>query len=224
MHRRGRLIMVLVFLLPVFLWAVLMMGLAPSHVGAQTPTVPPTDAPRTEILVFEPYAESGLNQDITVSRTLPALCDQASQLDVNRPDAWACTAAGKVFDPCFANPSGSELACLDLPAVSSSALSATSMMEVVLVNPTAPLDPDKANTLGREATPFLLELVDGQFCVPEPLDVRFASLELYGYCSAGYWFGPGDLSQPLWALPILQGGASPSISRSSKIGVLRLWY
>jgi hypothetical protein len=204
--------------------AFLVCALVPGLAQAQAPAPPATPAPKTEILVFEPYTSAGLNQDLHVDRTLPGLCDTPSQVDVNRPDAWSCAAGGKTYDPCFANLGNSELACPNMPAVSSSGLSGASMLSVVLITPNDPLDATAANTPGPDATPFLIELVDGQFCVPEPKDVRFASLLIYGYCTSGYWFGPGDLSQPQWKLPILQTGSTASISALSSIGVLRLWY
>jgi hypothetical protein len=215
MYRLGHRIAIVAFLL---------LALVPALARAQTPAQPAAPAPRTEILVFEPYTGSVLNPDLQVVRTLPGLCDTASQVDVNRPDAWACSAAGKTYDPCFANLGDAQLACPSMPAVSDSGLSAASILSVVLITPNEPLDTTAANTPGADATPFLIELVDGQFCVPEPQDVRFASLLIYGYCTSGYWFGPGDLSQPQWKLPVLQSGPTASISSLAPIGVRRLWY
>jgi hypothetical protein len=103
-------------------------------------------------------------------------------------------------------------------------LSEKNLMDVLLVHPSEPLDETLANTPGPDATPFLIELTDGEFCVPEPANVVYASLPIFGWCSAGYWFGPGDLSQPIWTLPILQGSSSPTISTLTDIGILRLWY
>jgi hypothetical protein len=190
---------------------------------AQTPSAPATSG-KTEVNLFSPYSGRTANSDLNVTGRVTGSCAQASQVDVNRPDAWACTVAYKVYDPCFANQDGSELACPDLPSVLNPAISAGSVMSVVLVTPTDPLDQTQANTPGPDATPFLIELTDGQFCVPEPADVRYASLPIFGWCTTGYWFGPGDLSQPVWALPILQGQGTPSLSSVSNIGILRLWY
>lgn len=199
-------------------------GLAPAFAHAQSRPTPSSSGPPTEVLILEPYTSGQLNRDLQISRTMQGLCDHPSQIDANRPDAWACSAGGKTYDPCFANQDNSQLACVDLPAVTSSSLSASSMLGMVVINPTEPLDPLQANTPGPDATPFLIELVDGQFCIPEPKDVRFASVEIYGYCTAGYWFGPGDLSQSLWTLPILQRTASDSLSSITHVGVRRVWY
>jgi hypothetical protein len=181
--------------------------------------------PKTNVFLFEPYDNGRLNSDISVSQTVTGSCDQASQVDVNRPDAWACTSrAGKMYDPCFANPDLTELACPDLPAVGSGSLSAASMLSVIIFKPGIPLDPDLANTPGQDPTPFLLEIANGEFCVPEPADIRYASLLIFGYCNSGYWFGPGDLSKDLWLLPVLVGGPTASISQVTQQPILRVWY
>jgi hypothetical protein len=184
-----------------------------------------SQGPKTGVYLFEPYENGRLNSDISVSQTVTGSCDQASQVDVNRPDAWACTTrAGKTYDPCFANADLTELACPDLPTVGSGSLSAASMFNVALFKPGIPLDPDLANTPGQDATPFLIELGNGDFCVPEPADIRFASLLIFGYCNSGYWFGPGDLSKDLWLLPVLVAGPSQSVSQVTQQPILRVWY
>jgi hypothetical protein len=208
---------------------VLICALAPALAHAQTPSSQPdqsapASSQATKVLLFEPYTAGGLNSDIKISRTILGECDEPSQVDVNRPDAWACTAGSEQFDPCFQNFNGSQLACMDLPKPPDATVSPASLMSVVILNPSTPLDQTQANTPGPEATPFLMELVDGEFCVPEPADVRFASLPVYGYCTNGYWFGAGDLSKPLWTLPILVSGATPSVTNLINIGVLSVWY
>jgi hypothetical protein len=200
-------------------------SLVPCLAHAQSQGAPKDAEPPTQVLLFEPYTAAGLNRDIKIARSVLGECDLPSQVDVNRPDAWACTdASNKQYDPCFANLDGSQLACLELPQVTGTDIAAAAMLSVVILNPASALDQSQANTPGPEATPFLVELVDGQFCVPEPLDVRFASLPVYGYCSAGYWFGAGDLSKPQWTLPILQSGETDSVTSVVNIGVKRVWY
>lgn len=195
-----------------------------ARLRAQTAPAAPDNSLQTLTLVFEPYVADGLNSDLTVSRTILGSCEQASGIDVSRPDAWMCSAGDKVYDPCFANSAGSQLACIDLPPVTSATLSAASMMSIVIVNPALPLDATVANPLGLQATPFLLELVDGQFCVPEPLDKRFAGTEIFGYCTFGYWMGPADVSKPLWTVPVLERTSTASITQISTVGIRRLWY
>ncbi len=204
----------------------LAFGLLPAATRAQTPAAnPAAPAPRTGVYLFEPFVGTRLNSDVKVSQTVTGICDMASQVDVNRPDAWACTArGGKAYDPCFANETMTQLACPDLPAVTSGSLSGGSMLSVVIFQPGIPLDPLQANTPGPEATPFLIELVDGEFCVPEPADIRFATLLIFGYCSNGYWFGPADLSKDQWALPVLYAGPTASVSQLMRVGVVRVWY
>jgi hypothetical protein len=209
------------FRIPVLALASLLMVFLPARARAQTPA--PT-GPKTEVHVYEPYNGDVLNSDLNVTGSVTGSCDAPSQVDVNRADAWACTVAYKVYDPCFANADASELACPDLPAIGSGTMSEAKLLSVVRVKPSEPLDPTLANTPGPDATPFLIELTDGQFCVPEPANVTYASLPVFGWCTAGYWFGPGDLSQALWTLPILQGGATPTISSIVNIGIQRLWY
>ncbi len=198
-----------------------LFALLPAATSAQTPA---TSQRKTELHIYEPYNGNKLNSDLHVTGSVVGSCDSASQTDVNRPDAWACTVAYKVYDPCFANGDASELACPDLPSVGSGTMTDAQLLDVILVTPSAPIDPTLANTPGPDATPFLLELTDGQFCVPEPANVFYASLPVYGWCSDGYWFGPGDLSQITWTLPILQSGSTPTISTLTDIGILRLWY
>ena len=207
------------------IWLLLCIALAgPIRAQAQTAPSSSDSATPTETLVFEPYTSAGLNSDLTTSKTVLGSCAQASGIDVSRPDAWSCSVGDKVYDPCFANPAGSQLACLDLPPVSSASLSAASMMSVVIVNPAIPLDSTVANPLGLQATPFLLELTDGQFCVPEPADKRFAGTEIFGYCSFGYWMRPADISKPLWTVPVLERTATASVTQIVMIGIRRLWY
>jgi len=216
MFSRGRLLVSI---------AVLVCSFAPAMARAQAQNAPKDAEPPTEILLFEPYTAAGLNSDLKITRSVLGECDTPSQVDVNRPDAWSCTDAyNKLYDPCFANQDASQLACMSLPAVTSAEISAASMMSIVIINPASPLDATLANTPGPEATPFLMELTDGQFCVPEPADVRFASLPVYGYCTGGYWFGAGDLSKPQWTLPILQSGSTQSVTTLVNIGVRRIWY
>jgi len=206
-------------------FVLLICSVAPGLARAQAPDSSKDTGTPTQVLLFSPYTATGLNSDVKISHSILGECDAPSQVDVNRPDAWACTDADNTqHDPCFANQDSSQLACVDLPNVTDAGITATSMLSVVILNPASPLDTTQANTPGPEATPFLMELVDGQFCVPEPADVRFASLPVYGYCTAGYWFGAGDLSKPLWTLPILQSGASPSVTSLVNIGVRRVWY
>jgi hypothetical protein len=205
------------------LFASLVVGLGMLPAGARAQAAAP-GGPKTEVHIYEPYNGDTLNSDLTVTGSVTGTCGAASQVDVNRADAWACTVAFKVYDPCFANMDGTELACPDLPSVTSGKMAASAMMDVVLVRPSEPLDPSLANTTGPDATPFLLELADGEFCVPEPANVVYASLPVFGWCTSGYWFGPGDLSAPLWTLPILQGGSTPSVASINNVGVLRLWY
>jgi hypothetical protein len=205
---------------------VVALGLIPLSAGAQsTGSTPASPGPKTAVYVFEPYEAGKLNSDINVSQTVMGSCDMASQVDVNRPDAWSCTArGGKTYDPCFVNTAMTELACPDLPAVSSGSLSAASMLTVVIFKPGIPLDPDLANTPGPDATPFLIQLANGDYCVPEPADIRFASLLIFGYCASGYWFGPGDLSKDLWMLPVLLAGSTPSISQLTQQPIMRVWW
>ena len=206
-----------------FVFASLALLMVPAGALAQAPAVTNT-GPKTVLHIFEPYNGDALNSDLKVTGSVTGSCDEASQIDVNRSDAWACTVAYKVYDPCFANADGTALACPDLPAIGSGMISEGDLMDVVVVKPAEPLDPTLANTTGPDATPFLMELTDGEFCVPEPANIVFASLPVYGWCTSGYWFGSGDLSQPLWTLPILQAGSTPSISTISNVGVLGLWY
>jgi hypothetical protein len=204
----------------------LLLVLYPAGSRAQSnPAANGSQGPKTGVYLFEPYNNGHLNADLTVSQTVTGICDQASQVDVNRPDAWACTTrAGKTYDPCFANTDSTELACPDLPKVGSESLSASSMLNVVIFKPGIPLDTDLANTPGVDATPFLIELGNGDYCIPEPADVRFASLLVFGYCSSGYWFGPGDLSKDLWLLPVLVAGPTESVTQVTQQPILRVWY
>ena len=203
--------------------ATLTLALAPAHLSGQTQPSG-TPGPKTSVLLYTPYTAQGLNKDLHSTRTSIGTCNQASQVDVNRPDAWACMVQGHAYDPCFSNFDGSELACPDLPLISNPSLSPDSVLGVVLVHPIPDLDPSSANTPGPDATPFLMELTDGQLCVPEPADIRFAGLPVFGYCTAGYWFGAGDLSKDLWTIPVLQRTGSESIFAIANIGVLRVWY
>src|SRR5947209_6019253 len=112
----------------------LIPGVAPrfAHAQAQPPAQP---GPKTQVLLYTPYTAQGLNKDIHSTRTSIGTCSAASAVDVNRPDAWACMVQGHAYDPCFSNFDGSELACPDLPLISSTLLSPDSPMSVVLVHP-----------------------------------------------------------------------------------------
>lgn len=211
----------------VLVLATVALGILPLQAQAQTQASSastPSSGPATEVHLFAPFTVQGLNSDLKVTGRVSGDCSAPSLVDVNRADAWACTVAFKTFDPCFANADMTQLACPDLPNVANPTISEDSLLSVTLVTSTEPLDPTQANTPAPDPTPFLIELTDGEFCVPEPADVVYASLPVFGWCGSGYWFGPGDLSQALWTLPILQGGSSPSLSTLINIGILRLWY
>jgi hypothetical protein len=61
----------------------------------------------TSVAVYRPFTSAGaLKASIKVDETLSGSCF-ASSLASRRTDAWRCTVANDVYDPCFSDPTGS---------------------------------------------------------------------------------------------------------------------
>jgi hypothetical protein len=60
----------------------------------------------TSVAVYRPFTSAGaLKASIKVDETLSGSCF-ASSLASRRSDAWRCTVANDIYDPCFSDPTG----------------------------------------------------------------------------------------------------------------------
>ena len=91
-----------------FTFAVLWVAVVPVH-GQVNRTAPG----RTEIKMFEPWNPHGLSIGIAVVQKLSGKCFAESAASPNRPDAWRCSAANAIQDPCYMQVMGDQkqLAC-----------------------------------------------------------------------------------------------------------------
>ncbi|MFU8797794.1 MAG: hypothetical protein ACNA7Y_03750 [Gammaproteobacteria bacterium] len=89
------------------------LGIGTAHAYNRRPSA---DYAITQIKIFTPWHDTGniLHSSIRVTQRMKGTCSNASQLNP-RPDAWRCKAGIEIHDPCFANESGQQLACIKSP-------------------------------------------------------------------------------------------------------------
>jgi hypothetical protein len=74
------------------------------------------DTQLTQIKIFTPWHRSGdtIHHSIKSIKRMNGVCTNASLVNP-RPDAWRCKAENVIHDPCFANESGQQVACINSP-------------------------------------------------------------------------------------------------------------
>lgn len=194
------------FRLVLLMAVVVASGVPASFAAAQTPGAGPAGVTRTNVRFVVPFGPSGLNGGLTASAPQEADCAEGSTVLPDRDDAWFCTVADGVLDPCFANPWGdpdaaAELACLASPWAN----------EAQVVRTTKPLPDRPAAEAGRVelALPWALELGNGKRCgLLRGATAALAGQRInYGCEGGGSVIGDPDRSEPLWVANYLDDGA-----------------
>lgn len=168
--------------------------------AAQTVTTAGADrAAVVQVLTFQAYDDTGLLPNLVRASTVDGSCAGGSTLRPGRADAWRCEAGDIVLDPCFANPTGTELACLPDPFTT----------QATIVRLAAPLGRAGSNRNDPGQPPWFLELADGSRCGRTPPS---------GYrCDAGRSVGEPDVSRPVWRVRTLD-------AEGATIDVRTAWY
>ncbi len=186
----------------------LVLGLSLGWAGAQ----PALTA--TRLRVFIPFTTGGPSFGLAVTSRVRGSCFAPSAADPARPDAWRCEAGNAVHDPCFVNLKQTRLACAEEPFSA----------DAVMLTPTKDLPSD---TAGQEpnfkATPWALELANGQRCTPlTGATAPVAGLRInYGCGTDAYVAGPVDRSRPVWR--VFYGTPTRSLSLQ-QVAVTTAWY
>jgi hypothetical protein len=109
---------------------------------------------RTEVAVYAPWESGDRLVGVMVSGQQAGTCFTASIAASGRADAWRCSVGNEIRDPCFADASGDQVACPDLP----------NLIRALVIRPSQPLDPAAANPANPDATPWMLQLTTGSNC------------------------------------------------------------
>lgn len=187
-----------------FLAVVLAVGAACGDGGggraAQTAATTGTDRGAVvQVLTFQAYDDIGLLPNLARASTVDGSCPGGSTVRPGRADAWRCQAGDSLFDPCFANPTGTELACVPDPFTT----------QVTIVRLATPLGRAGSNRNDPGQPPWFLELVDGSRCGRTPPS---------GYrCDTGRALGEPDTSRPVWTVRTLEPEAAT-------VDVRTAWY
>lgn len=111
----------------------------------------------TMLALYRPFGEASEQQaPIIVGEQYDGYCFQQSA-HIKREDAWRCSIANKIYDPCFIKPYGNhrEAVCPQSPWVGQS----------VLIHLTMPVDDSGHQTLDfSTAYPWAVELHNGEKC------------------------------------------------------------
>lgn len=162
-------------------------------VVAATLPIPSLAVTRTAVVVFNPWASSGIRHSFNVSGNAKGSCWTHS-LSTDRPDAWRCFQGNDIRDPCFAGPPRSTLvACAENPF----------SKRVVLLKLTKPLaDADNPTTrmLQPKGEPWGLRLASGDTCVFATGATDAVGGERLNYACAkdGWLIGAPDRSTATW--------------------------
>lgn len=175
-----------------------------------------TPAERTRIKMLTPFGPSGLSSGLEVARQLSGNCFARSASSAARPDAWRCSAANAILDPCYQRIMGDEkqLACpVDGPWSG----------KVVLLTLTQPLPEDSHKEASRDSTlPWALELAGGQHCsLFTGATAPVAGMRINYGCPGGF-IVVGDInrSQPVWRV-FLQAEKSSVLE---EVDVVVAWF
>lgn len=187
---------------------------AATTAGAMAQAGAPTS---TSLKVFTPYVGSGLSVGVAVKGHVEGSCFTSSVASPERPDAWRCSAGNAILDPCFVDVRVDEmqLACAQDPFSADVTLLALSE---ALPSSGAAAEPDY-----REATPWALELQNGQRCVSlTGATGAIAGLRVnYGCAGGGVVVGGVDRTSSAWQ--VFYQSAEKSIALE-QVEVRTAWY
>jgi hypothetical protein len=199
--------------------ATVAIGWSGACAGNDAPTTAQGTAPRisvlTQVLTFQAFDEHGLLPGLVRAESLTGQCAGGSLSASGRADAWRCTSGGRVLDPCFANPSGGELACVPDPFT----------RDVAILQVAGALARGNRNDPGHP--PWFLELDDGSRCgavaaEPGPTSTPAGGRRPTYSCGGGAQiYGDPDGSKPVWTV---QRRVTPASDDLAAAAVRIAWY
>ena len=168
---------------------------------------------RTTTATYSPWSAGGtLKPTVSVAKTVTGSC-WTSSIAVDAANAYRCTSASYVYDPCFAAPGhhNSTVACAVSP-----------WSDVVVIELTGVLP----HLVKRPQNPQLVwaeRLGNGERCVIDTgTGVSVAGATLNYYCSPGVgWASVPDLSTSLWSASFARTLHARYVQ---KVSVLAAWY
>lgn len=131
----------------------------------------------TILQLYRPYAQTVKHPPILAEIKLNGACYEQSHY-TKRNDSWRCFAAGKMYDPCFTKPFGSQIIviCPESPWVSKATEISTSNS----------LNNQSHQALDMsQALPWAIELSTGEKCLSVERGESFDGLPLRYHCEHG---------------------------------------
>jgi serine/threonine protein kinase len=175
----------------------------PGTTAPPATTIPPSAA--TAVEVYMPYSNEGLAAGFTTAAIVGGSCWTGS-LMAQRTDAWRCMVGNYIYDPCFSDAAGDQVACPSLD----------NLYAVVLINITQPLPEGSANTPTSTA-PWEFQLADGPRCQHfsgavgplQPINGTYPK----GTCGTEItYFGDINQSLGLWTVLVQSAPGSDTLS------------
>jgi hypothetical protein len=185
----------------------------PADAGSTVPVSPRTSTGLiTQVAVYAPWGSSGQLTGVTVSKQPSGSCFTASIAASGRTDAWRCSVGDEIRDPCFIDPAGSQVACPDLPVLST----------VELIHLNTPIDPSLANHENTAAPPWMLQTRGGINCsfVTGATSVVAGQRLNYSCADGSSLYGTPDRSSPQWT--ILRGTSSSA--EQTPVAIVKAWF
>lgn len=127
----------------------------------------------TELKLYRPFVNEA---ELVITKKIAGTCGQQSQRII-REDAWRCEAGGKVYDPCFIKPAGSQSVafCPESPWV----------LTGLLVSLSSPADNSQHRALDMsEAYPWAVELTTGEKCQAVEEGQVYDGLQVHYQCNS----------------------------------------
>jgi hypothetical protein len=184
----------------------------PADAGSTVSTSPKTSTDLiTQVAVYAPWGSSGELTGVTVSKQQSGSCFTASIAASGRTDAWRCGVGDEIRDPCFIDPGGSQVACPDLPVLST----------VELIHLNTPVDSSLANHENVAAAPWMLQIRGGINCafVTGATGVVAGQRLNYSCADGSSLYGTPDRSMPQWT--ILRG--TNASAEQTPVAIAKSW-
>jgi len=181
--------------------------------GCGTPMTSSASPSHTVTTTYSPWSSGGaLKPSVRVAKTVTGSCWTGS-IAVDAGNAYRCTSASYIYDPCFASPArhAGTVVCAINP-----------WSDVVLMNLSSALP----HLVKHQRNPLLVwaeRLGNGERCVIDTgTGVSVAGATLNYYCSPGAgWASVPDLSTSLWSTSYAATNHARSLRQ---VPVLVAWY